>query len=134
MRKNGFTMIEVMVVVLIVGVLTILAMATFIGNVREGRRSDGLNALLAMSLAEERYRTINTTYGSLAQVWGGVTASTQGYYTLAISSTSATGYTLTATANGDQANDVSGSTSCTTLTLTASNGTITETPAACWPQ
>jgi type IV pilus assembly protein PilE len=134
MNKNGFSFLELMVVVLIVGILTILAVMMYTGNVRQGRRSDGVNTLLSMSLAEERYRTINTTYGTLAQVWGGVTTSSQGYYTLGISGTSATGYTLTATAAGDQANDVSGSTACSTLTLTSSNGTVTETPANCWPQ
>ena len=134
MNKNGFSILELMVVVVIVGILTILAVTLYTGNVRQGRRSDGVNTLLSISLAEERYRTINTTYGTLAQVWGGVTTSNQGYYTIAISGTSATAYTLTATAVGDQANDVSGSTSCATLTLTSSNGTVTETPAACWPQ
>lgn len=134
MRKNGFSLLEMMVVVVILGILTILAVAMFTGNVRQGRRSDGVNTLLSMSLAEERYRTINTTYGTLAQVWGGVTTSTQGYYTLAISGNTSTGYTLTATAVGDQANDVSGSTNCGTLTLTSASGTVTETPAACWPQ
>lgn len=134
MHKKGFSILEVMVVLVILSALSILAITLFTGNVRQGRRADGVNTLLAMSLAEERYRTINTTYGTLAQVWNGVTTSTQGYYTLGISSTSATGYSLTATAIGDQANDQSGSTSCGTLTLTASSGTVTEAPAACWPQ
>jgi type IV pilus assembly protein PilE len=134
MRKTGFSLLEMLVVVVILAILTILAIAMFTGNVRQGRRSDGVNTLLSISLAEERYRTIHTTYGTLAQVWGGVTTSTQGYYTLAISGVSATGYTLTATAIGDQANDTSGSTSCSTLTLTSASGTVTETPVACWPQ
>lgn len=134
MKSNGFSMIEIMVVVLILGILTILSIAMYSSSVRQGRREDGVNTLLSMSLAEERYRTSNTTYGTLAQVWNGVTTSTQGYYTLAISGVSTTGYTITATAVGDQANDVSGSTACNTLTLTAASGTITETPAACWPQ
>lgn len=133
MRKTGFSMLEVMAVLIIISVLSIVGIALFTGNVRQGRRADGVNTLLAISLAEERYRTVNTTYGTLAQVWGGVTTSAQGYYTLSISGASATGYTLTATAIGDQANDRSGSTSCATLTLTSASGTVTEAPAACWP-
>lgn len=134
MYRNGFSILEMMIVVVILAILTILALSLYTSNIRQGRRSDAVNTLLAMSLAEERYRTINTTYGTLAQVWGGVTTSTQGYYTLSISGTSATGYTLTATANGDQANDAASGTSCATLTLTSANGTVTESPAACWPQ
>lgn len=127
-------MIEIMVVLVIVGILTVLAVALYSGAIREGRRADGVNTLLSISLAEERYRTINTTYGTLAQVWGGVTTSSQGYYNLAISNVSATGYTITATAIGDQASDKASGTSCATLTLTASSGTTTQTPTACWPQ
>lgn len=134
MGKQGFTLVEMLIVVAILSILTLLAVAMYTDNIRESRRSDGVNSMLSISLAEERYRTSNSLYGTLAQVWGGVTASSQGYYTLGISSVSATGYTITATAIGDQANDTSGSTSCSTLTLTASSGTVTQTPATCWPQ
>lgn len=130
MKKNGFTIIELMVVTIIVGIMTLLAVTLYMNSIRQGRRSDGVNTLLSISLAEERYRTSNMSYGTLNQVWGGVTASAQGYYTIAISNVSGTAYTITATAIGDQAND----TGCGTLTLTASNATITQTPTACWPQ
>src|SRR5882672_5994982 len=110
MRKNGFSILGMMVVVVILGIFTILVITLFTNNVRQERRSEGVNTLLAMSLAEERYRTLNAAYGTLAQVWGGVATSTHGYYTLAISGISATGYTLTATAVGNQANDLSGNT------------------------
>ena len=133
-KYTGFSMIELLIVVLIIAVLTILAIVLYTSNIRQTRRADGINSLLSISLAEERYRATNTTYGTLAQVWGGVTSSTQSYYTLAISNTSATGYTITATAVGDQANDTQDGTACSTLTLTAQNGTVTQSPSVCWPQ
>ncbi|MDR3491240.1 MAG: type IV pilin protein [Gammaproteobacteria bacterium] len=131
--KNGFTLIELMITCTIIGILILIAITLYTPQVRKGRRSDGLNTLFAMSLAEERYRSNNTTYGTLAQVWGGVTTSTGGYYTLSISNVSATAYTLTAVAQGDQTNDSDSGTNCTTLTLSLSAGTISKTPTNCWP-
>lgn len=132
--QKGFTIVELIIAVLIIAILAALAIAIYTLQVKQGRRADGVNALISMSLAEEQYRMTNLQYGTLAQVWSGVTASTGGYYTLAISGVSGTGYTLTATAQGAQAGDTEGSTSCATLQLTMSSGTLTRTPAICWPQ
>ena len=130
----GFSLIEMMMTILILSIVTVTAIYLFSDQIKRGRRIDAVNALLSISLAEERYRSNNTTYGSLAQVWGGVTTSAEGYYTLAISNVTATSYTITATGTGTQATDVdSGGTSCATLTLTMSSGTITKSPAVCWP-
>lgn len=132
-KKSGVTIIELLIVVVIIAILAVIALALYSGQVRNGRRSDAINVLFSISLAEEQYRTLNTTYGTIAQVWNNVSTSPGGYYSLAISNVTANSYTITATATGDQANDVSGSTSCSTLTLAMSFGTITKTPAECWP-
>lgn len=128
----GLTLIELMITVLIIAILTITATTIYSSYVRKSRRMDALNAMIGISLAEERYRSNNTQYGTLVQVWNSVSTSTEGYYTLAISNISATSYTVTATATGTQANDSANGTSCATLTLAMSNGVITKTPAACW--
>lgn len=133
-KKRGFTLIEMMIVVATVAIVAAIAMPLYTEKVKRGRRVDAVNALLSISLAEERYRSTHSTYGTLAQVWGGVTTSQEGYYTLAISNVSATAYTVTATGTGTQASDSDSSgTSCATLTLTMSSGTITKSPAICWP-
>lgn len=133
-KLNGFSLLELIIVLVVISILTILAIILYSSQIRQVRRADGIDSLNSLSLAEERYRTSNLQYGTLAQVWNGVTTSTGGYYTLSISGTSATGYTLTATAVGNQANDTDGSTSCATLQITVSNGTVTRTPSICWPQ
>ncbi len=132
-KIKGMTLLELMIAVVCVAILSLIALTLFSSQVRVSRRTDAINTINAISLSEERYRTSNTTYGTLAQVWGGVTTSTGGFYTLAVSANSATAYTITATATGDQANDSEGTTNCGTLTLTSNNGTITQTPAVCWP-
>ncbi|MHB1948160.1 MAG: type IV pilin protein [Gammaproteobacteria bacterium] len=131
--RTGFTLTELVVCVAIAAILTIIAVSAYIPYIRNSRRADAVNSLLSISLAEERYRSNNATYGTLAQVWGGITTSAGGYYTLAISNVAATTYTITATAIGDQANDSAGATACTPMVFSMSSGTITKTPAACWP-
>ena len=85
-------------------------------------------------MQEEKYRGYNSTYGTLANVWGGVTTTSNGYYALAINNPTSTGYTITATAQGQQANDTQNGTSCSLLTLTVNNMVITHTPGICWSQ
>jgi type IV pilus assembly protein PilE len=132
-NMKGFTIIELAVTMTIVSILTALAVNMYSAQERNGRRMDGLNTIIAVSLAEERYRTTNSLYGTLAQAWSGVTASPAGYYTLSISNVSSTSYTISAQAQGNQANDAQNGTSCSTLQLAVSNGTVTKSPSTCWP-
>lgn len=132
-KTNAFSFIEMLIVILVVGILTVVAVSVYSSFALKARRADGINALLSISMAQERYRASNSTYGTLAQVYGGASTSPQGYYNLAVSSVSATGFTATATGIGGQANDTQGTTNCGTLTLSVSNNTITQTPAECWP-
>lgn len=132
-KRKGFTLTELVVALAIIGILSVIAISSYRPYIRQSRRTDAVNSLLSISLAEERYRSNNATYGTLAQVWSGTTVSAGGYYTLAISSPNATGYTITATGAGDQANDSTSGTACSPMTFSMSSGTITKTPAACWP-
>ena len=124
---------ELIIALTILSIITTVAVSSYTSYVRKGRRIDAVNMLLSISLAQEKYRGSNSSYGTLAQVWSGVSTSPEGYYTVAISNVGASSYTLTATAQGDQANDAVNGTSCTTLALAMSNGTVTKTPSVCWP-
>ncbi len=134
MRRNkGFTLIELMIVVVLVGLLARVAISSYSSYTKKSRRADAVNTLVAISMAEERYRANNATYGTLAQVWNSVSTSNQGFYTLSITNVTATSYTITATGTGTQSSDTEGATACNSMVLTFSNGSITNTPAACWP-
>lgn len=132
-KINGMTLIELVIAVAIVSILTTIAAVVYSSQIQQGRRIDAINTILSISLAEERYRSNNSQYGTLAQVWNNVTTSAEGYYTITISNVTATSYTITATATGNQANDQANGTACTPLTLSVSNGTITQSPISCWP-
>ena len=117
---SGFTLIELMVVVAVVGILAAVAYPSYVDSVRKGRRSDALSAMTAVQQAQERYRSSNTIYGtrfivsSNALVGVGVVgdtnaatsyASSGAYYSLSIPSSTATAYSILATAQGTQTSD-----------------------------
>lgn len=103
-RVRGFTLVETMVAVGIAGVLSSVAYPSFEGHVLRARRTDGLVALMTAQLAEERYRANNTSYGSLAET-GLRSTSSAGYYTLQVTTNTADGFVLLASATGAQARD-----------------------------
>lgn len=147
-QLGGFTLIELMIVVAIVGILAAVAYPSYSEQVRKSRRADAMAEISKAQQAQERWRSNNTTYSSdvsssatgLKLITGTTAATsynlTSGYYTVSISGASATGYTLTATAIGAQASDAK----CTALTATMSGGNIayghtgTGTMKYCWNQ
>ncbi len=131
---QGFSLLELMIAVVVCAVLATLAYPAFMSVVRESRRAEALEALMLIQLRQERYRASNPSYGSLAQL--GMSASTTGgYYTLSITSPSATGYiaTATAVAGKSQTKDKEQGVSCSTLQVNQDEAIYT--PAAqvtCW--
>jgi len=129
LRPKGFTLIEIMIVVAIIGILATIALPSYLQYLREGRRIDATAALMSIESAQEKHRVSNTSYTTdLTGALGISTTSPEGHYTLAVTSANATSYTATATATGGQTSD----TGCTTITLSMSAGATTKTPADCW--
>ena len=129
-RPHGFTLIELMIVVAIVGLLASVAYPSYMNQVKKSRRSDAVAALSIVQQTQERWRANNTTYAATPAALGLSATSAGGYYQIALASATGTGYILTAAAvtGNSQATD----TGCATLTVTVLNGNATNTPSGCW--
>jgi type IV pilus assembly protein PilE len=141
LQQNGFTLIELMVTVAIVGILAGIAYPGYQDSVMKSRRADAKGALLGLANAMERHFTETNSYlgagttdantgsptifSTISPVDGGTA-----YYNLTINAATASSYTLNATPTGAQAND-----KCGTLSLTQTGARGISTALAvtdCW--
>ncbi len=139
MRKhNGFTLVELMVVIAIVGILASIAYPSYQNSVMKSHRSDAQTGLSQLAQAMERFYGVRYTYIGTGDSGGGKTGApinnvfshtstpfegSQVHYDLTLTA-SETDYTVTATPAGNQASDT-----CGILTLARSGA---KTPANCW--
>jgi len=64
MRRHGFSLIEVMIVVVIIGVLASIAIPMYTGHIRKARRSEAMAALQTIALYEEKGMAEFNKYGN----------------------------------------------------------------------
>lgn len=114
---KGFSIVELMIVVVIVAVLVALALPSYQAYIRKANRGDAQQLLLNWANNQEIWRASNTTYAGT----GDIAAPTHDKYTFTISNITATSYTLTADPIDEQAKDMDKGKSCDPLTLDQSN-------------
>lgn len=130
-NKQGFTLIELIMVMAIMVILVMIAFGSYQRYMLKNYRTDGTAALIRLQQAEEKYRFNHNSYGNLAAISNADT-SPNNRYRLSITNISATSYTLTATAIDGQTQDREGNQSCMNLSITYVNGSMTKQPAECW--
>jgi type IV pilus assembly protein PilE len=148
--QTGFTLIELMITLLILGIVASIAVPAYRGYVQRANRTEGRAALLALAAAQEKYylqcntyvATLDSTKDSTCAATGVAASlkfpatSERGYYTIAVTQADANTWTATATAvsTQQQTND----TKCRTFQLTsagvktASNAGGSANTAECW--
>jgi type IV pilus assembly protein PilE len=146
---DGFTLVELMVVVLIITILTVIAVPSYRTYVLKSHRAEAKSILMDLASRQERYMTTNGVYSTLATDMGytGTWPQTvgSGYYIVSLSNVAApiagsssaaptpATFLFTATATGAQLND----TLCKTFTvnqqgLQTSTNSSNGTSSGCW--
>ena len=132
-RNNaGFTLIELMIVVAIVGILVMVGMNFFGENVLATNRTEARATLTQTAGSLEKCRSLYGTYNHANCNVALPVTTESNYYTISASAMTGTTFTLTATpvAGQPQANDGD----CTTLTLTNTGvrGATGADTTQCW--
>ena len=60
--QKGFTLIEVMIVVVIIGVLLMVALPSYQASLQKGRRADGMGALMDAAGRQEKFMLDRSSY------------------------------------------------------------------------
>ncbi len=114
---HGFTLVELMIVIAIVGILGAISMSFYGNYITDANRTDGRMALTETAASLEKCKALYSVYNSANCNVAFPVTSDEGLYTVAATAISGPTFTLTATpvAGAYQAGD----TYCTTLTLTS---------------
>jgi type IV pilus assembly protein PilE len=132
-RQKGFTLIELMIVVAVVGILSAIAYPSYAEYIRRGHRAEARAGLLQAAQWMERAATATGTYPLTADFPAALKTVPNNRYDIALVSDGAT-FTLTAKPKGSQAPD----NKCDEYTLTntglrgAKGVTTGDVVTECW--
>jgi type IV pilus assembly protein PilE len=108
---RGFSLIELLVAVSVMGILASVAIPSYMSQVQKAHRTDAKNALLDLAAREERYFTTNNSYTNVAANLGypalpvAVPGGSKPAYDISITAATGTTYAAQALRINNQATD-----------------------------
>ena len=119
-KTQGFTLIELMIVVAILGIIAAIGYPSYLEQVKKSRRAEGMGHLLELADRMERFYSDKGTYAgaTLGTGTGNVFVATTegGHYTLSISAQDNVAFTISATPTSKSKQNTD---KCHTFTMTS---------------
>ena len=126
--SQGFSLLEVMVVVLIIGILAAIAYPSYSEHVRKTRRMAGGACLLAVAQQMERFYTSNLTYEGAVANTAMCQDNALNFYNVDVESTPST-YVVNAVPRAAHSGDACGTLS---VNQTGSQDATGSAGSSCW--
>src|SRR3569623_393031 len=76
-KSKGFTLVELMVVLTVIGILAAIAYPSYLSQTRKSKRVVAKSALLDLANREDQYYFVSRGYGTISQFYnltGGITS------------------------------------------------------------
>lgn len=130
-KLRGFTLIEMLIVVAVLGIIVAFGYPSYQEQVRKAQRAEGMGELLEMADRLERRYSDQGTYGGInADALYGISTAdntrptTNGNYKLSIDSADTVQFTISATPQGNQTKDKCGAFTMTSQGVKTVGGSI----------
>ncbi len=131
--NQGFTLIELMVVVVILGIVSVIAIGSYVNYTTEARRAAGKAMLLDLAAKMETYYTAHNSYaGATLKKIDMPAMPKDGFYKPIIKQVTATTFTIEVTPQGRQADADAGCGSLTYNQLGEKGVTGADLATDCW--